>query len=39
MGPIVTGVLWERNSCQPGVKPMDLELAKQHADTVLDGLL
>jgi AcrR family transcriptional regulator len=40
MGPMLMGVLW-RETLQPvGGAPLDLEqLAKQHADTVLTGLL
>ena len=40
MGPMMMGVLW-RETLQPvGGAPLDLEaLAKQHAETVLGGLL
>jgi AcrR family transcriptional regulator len=40
MGPMLMGILW-RATLQPvGARPIDLELlARQHADTVLNGLL
>ncbi len=40
MGPMLMGILW-RATLQPvGAKPIDLELlARQHAETVLTGLL
>jgi AcrR family transcriptional regulator len=40
MGPMLMGILW-RATLQPvGAEPIDLErLARQHADTVLSGLL
>jgi AcrR family transcriptional regulator len=40
MGPMLMGILW-RATLQPvGAQPIELEaLAKQHADTVLSGLL
>jgi hypothetical protein len=40
MGPMMIGVLW-RETLQPaGGAPIDIEaMAKQHADTILAGLL
>ena len=40
MGPLITGVLWQATLVPAGGAPMELEiLAKQHADTILNGLL
>jgi len=40
MGPMLMGILW-RETLQPaGGAPLDLDaLARQHAETVLEGLL
>lgn len=40
MGPMVLGALWRATLVPAGGRPLDLEaLAKQHAETVLAGLL
>ncbi len=40
VGPILMGVLWREVLTPVGAEPVDLEkLAKQHADTVLEGML
>jgi AcrR family transcriptional regulator len=40
MGPMVLGALWRATLVPAGGEPLDIEaLAKQHAETVLEGLL
>ena len=40
MGPMVLGALWRATLVPVGGQPLDIEaLAKQHAETVLEGLL
>ena len=40
MGPMVLGALWRATLVPAGGQPLDIEaLAKQHAETVLEGLL
>ena len=40
VGPMVLGALWRATLVPAGAKPLDLhELAKQHAETILHGLL